>query len=75
MAKGLEEPALRDSTYYLKVMEKAKENVGWIAAELARLENLYDHSAVAVEKRESFERRINVLQAFLGGKSDEVEEL
>ena len=46
-----------------------------IAAELARLENLYDHSAVAVEKRESFERRINVLQAFLGGKSDEVEEL
>ena len=75
VAKGLEEPALRDSTYYLKVMEKAKENVGWIAAELSRLEKLYDDSAVAVNKRESFERRINVLQAFLGGKSDEVEEL
>jgi hypothetical protein len=75
VAKDLKEPARSDSAYYLKVMEKAKDKEGWIAAELARLEDLFDHSAVAEQKRESFERRMNVLKAFLGGNSDEVEEL
>jgi len=50
--------------YYLKVMDKAAADGGFISKETARLQKMIDDGSVKPAKKEQFGRRLNVLSSF-----------
>jgi len=51
--------------YYVKVMQKLKEDTEFIGKETARLQKMMDDGSVKPAKKEQFGRRLNVLTSFV----------
>jgi len=60
-ALGMSDEAAK---YYLKVMDKAAADGGFISKETARLQKMIDDGSVKPAKKEQFGRRLNVLSSF-----------
>ena len=52
--------------YYVKVMEKASADEGFVAKETDRLNKMISDGSVKASKKEQFGRRLNILTSFAG---------
>lgn len=60
--------------YYYRVLEKLASNEGWVKSEYARLTGILQKSkgTMAKELVDEMRKKVNILQAFLGKKKDEL---
>lgn len=60
--------------YYYRVLEKLATNEGWVKSEYARLSGILkkNKSTMAQELVDEMRRKVNILQAFLGKKKEEL---
>lgn len=60
--------------YYYRVLEKLASNEDWVKSEYARLTNILqkNKNTMAKELVDEMRKKVNILQAFLGKKKDEL---
>lgn len=60
--------------YYVRVLDKASQNDGYVAKEAARLESILKKGGLAPTKADELQAKLNILGQFVKGKAEEIKD-